>query len=109
MANTFPADFADLEPFADWAIQGETPRYEKRIASTMEELQTFYDAATKRIEDVMAYLEKHEVDDLPEEGVRLLWLYCALITVSFPIEAWRQPRVPDSGAAIINAILEPEI
>ncbi len=109
MPNTFPDEFAELEPFADWATHGETNRYEKRIASTMEELQTFYDAATKRIEDVMAYLEKHDVDDLSEQGQRLLWLYCALITVSFPIEAWRQPRVPDSGAAQIDAIEEPAI
>jgi hypothetical protein len=109
MANIFPPEFTELEPFADWAIHGETNRYEKRIASTMEELQTFYDVATNRIDEVMAYLEGYAVDDLPEEGQRLLWLYCALITVSFPIEAWRQPRVPDSGAAIINAIQEPAI
>jgi len=29
--------------------------------------------------------------------------------VSFPVEAWRQPRVPDSGAASIDAIYEPAI
>lgn len=109
MANVFPPEFAELERFADWAIHGETNRYEKRIASTMEELQTFYDAATKRVDEVTAYLERHAVHDLPDEGRRLLWLYCALITVSFPIEAWRQPRVPDSGAAVINAIQEPAI
>ena len=109
MTNVFPPQFSELEPFADWAIHGETNRYEKRIASTMDELQTFYDAAQPKMDDAMKYLEQRSVDQLPEEGKRLLWLYCALITVSFPIEAWRQPRVPDSGAAIINAIQEPAI
>ncbi len=109
MANVFPPGFAALEPFADWAIHGETNRYEKRVASTMGELQTFYDVATTRLDDAMAYLEKYAVEDLPEDGRRLLWLYCALITVSFPVEAWRQPRVPDAGAASINAISEPAI
>ena len=66
MANIFPPEFTELEPFADWAIHGETNRYEKRIASTMEELQTFYDVATNRIDEVMAYLEGYAVDDLPE-------------------------------------------
>jgi hypothetical protein len=109
MANVLPAEFADLEPFADWAIYGERARYAKRIASTMGELQAFYDAAFPRIDDALNYLEKYAVDDLSEEGQRLLWLYCALVTVSLPVEAWRQPRVPDSGASSIDAILEPAI
>ena len=107
MARTFPEEFADLEPFADWAIHGEGARYAKRIASTMDELQVFYDAAFARIDDALAYLERYEVDALSEEGQRLLWLYCALATVAFPVEAWRQPRVPDAGAASIDPVSEP--
>ena len=109
MADVFPAGFSDLEPFADWAIHGERARYAKRIASTMDELQTFYDAAFERIDAALGYLERYQVDDLPEEGKRLLWLYCALATVAFPVEAWRQPRVPDAGASSIDAVLEPVI
>jgi hypothetical protein len=33
----------------------------------------------------------------------------SLITVSFPIEAWKQPRVPDSGATYLDCIREPVI
>ena len=109
MSTIFPDGFAELEPFADWAVHGERARYAKRIACTMDELQTFYDAAFPRVEDAMAYLEQYEVEALPEEGKRLLWLFCALVTVSFPVEAWRQPRVPDSGAASIDTVLEPPI
>jgi len=109
MANVLPAGFEDLEPFADWGIHGERARYAKRLASTMQQLQTFYDAAFPRTDDALAYLEKYAVDDLPEEGQRLLWLYCSLVTVSLPVEAWRQPRVPDSGASSIDAVLEPVI
>jgi len=109
MANVLPAGFSDLEPFADWAIHGERARYARRIESTMDELQAFYDAAMARIDDALAYLEKYPVEELSEEGQRLLWLYCALATVAFPVEAWRQPRVPDAGAASIDAVLEPAI
>ena len=109
MANVLPAEFADLEPFAEWAVHGERARYAKRISSTMNELQSFYDAAFARIDDALAYLERFEVEALPEEGKRLLWLYCALATVAFPVEAWRQPRVPDSGASSIDAVFEPAI
>jgi len=109
MANVLPAEFVDLEPFADWAIHGERARYAKRVSSTMDQLQAFYDAAFPRIDDALKYLEKYEVDALSEEGQRLLWLYCSLVTVSLPVEAWRQPRVPDAGASSIDAIFEPAI
>jgi hypothetical protein len=104
-----PAAFSDLEPFADWALPGEGPRYDKRLASTMDELQAFYDAAMPRIEEACQYLEQYAIDDLPQEGVNLLWLYCSVVTVSFPVEVWRQPRVPDSGAAMLDAVIEPAV
>ena len=47
---TLPAEFADLEPFADWCLETEAERYAKRLASTMDELQAFYDAAFPRLE-----------------------------------------------------------
>ena len=109
MPDTLPTDFAGLEPFTDWAIPTERARYDKRIASTMDEMQAFYDAAFPRMEDALSYLEQYEMDALPEDAKRLLWLYCALVTVSFPVEVWRQPRVPDSGAATFDAVLEPAV
>jgi hypothetical protein len=107
--DTLPTDFADLEPFGAWAIPTERARYDKRVASTMEEMQAFYDAAFPRMEDALSYLEQYEMDALPEDAKRLLWLYCALVTVSFPVEVWRQPRVPDSGASTFDAVLEPAV
>jgi hypothetical protein len=107
--DTLPTDFADLEPFAAWAIPTERARYDKRVASSMEEMQAFYDAAFPRMEEALAYLEQYEMDALPEDAKRLLWLYCSLVTVSFPVEVWRQPRVPDSGASTFDAVLEPAV
>jgi hypothetical protein len=106
---SLPTEFADLEPFADWALQGEGPRYAKRLASSMDELQAFYDAAFPRMEEAMAYLEQFSMDALPDDAKHLLWLYCALVTVSFPVEVWRQQRVPDSGASTFDAVLEPAV
>jgi hypothetical protein len=109
MSNVFPAEFADLEPFAEWAIPTERARFAKRLSSKMEDLQAFYDAAFPRLADAVSYLEKHEVDALPEEGQRLLWLCCALCTASFPVEVWRQARVPDSGSCSLDAVVEPAV
>jgi hypothetical protein len=109
MTSTLPSEFADLEPFADWAIPTERARYDKRVASTMDELTAFYDAAFPRLDDAMSYLEQFSMDALPEDAQRLLWLYCALCTASFPVEVWRQPRVPDSGSSSFDAVLEPAV
>lgn len=105
--STLPADFADLEPFAGWALPTERARYAKRLASTMDELQAFYDAAFPRLDDALAYLDGFALDALPEDATRLMWLFSALVTVSFPVEVWRQPRVPDSGASTFDSVFEP--
>ena len=102
-----PAEFADLEPYAAWGLPTERERYAKRLASTMDELQAFYDAAFPRLEDATGYLDQFPLDALPDDARRLLWVYSALVTVSFPVEVWRQPRVPDSGASSFDAVLEP--
>jgi hypothetical protein len=110
MPNPLPAEFADLEPFSEWAIPTERARYAKRLASTMDELQSFYDAAFPRVDDALAYLDQFDdLDAMPDDAQHLLWLYCSLTTVSFPVEVWRQSRVPDSGAATFDAVLEPAV
>ena len=104
---TFPAEFADLEPFADWALPSEADRYAKRLASSMDELQAFYDAAFPRLEESTDYLKSVALDGISDEDQHLLWMFSALVTVSFPVEVWRQARVPDSGASSIDVVVEP--
>jgi hypothetical protein len=104
-----PAEFADLEPYLEWDLDTEPERYAKRLASTMAEMQAFYDVAFPRMEEVIAYCDKFPLDDLPEDARILMHLMQSLIMVSFPVEAWKQPRVPDSGAAWVELIREPVI
>ena len=106
---TFPAEFADLEPLAEWALERERERYAKRLASTMDELQAFYDVAFTRLDDAVSYLDEFELTALPDDAKRLLWLCYSLVNVSFPVEVWRQARVPDSGAASMDVIVEPAV
>jgi hypothetical protein len=109
MPNILPAAYADLEPFADWAIPTERARFAKRLASTMDEMQAFYDAAFARLEEASEYFKKVPLDGISDEDKHLLWLFASLVTVSFPVEVWRQPRVPDSGAASFDAVYEPAV
>jgi hypothetical protein len=104
-----PTEFGDLEPFADWSLESEAERYAKRLSSTLDELQAFYDAAFPRLEDAMAYVDQFEFTALPQSAARLLWLCYSLVNASFPVEVWRQPRVPDSGAASLDMLVEPAV
>ncbi|HEX9316447.1 MAG TPA: hypothetical protein VGA71_13695 [Actinomycetota bacterium] len=103
-----PNEFADLEHFAErWCLPSEPERYAKRLASSMPEMLELYGAVTPRAEEAMSYLEKFPIHDLPEEGTNLLHLLYSMIMVSFPAEAWGQPRIPDSGSVSFDCFVEP--
>jgi hypothetical protein len=109
MSTYLPDAFSDLEPFGDWSLATERERYGKRLSSTMDELQAFYDAVFPRLTDAVTYLGQFELDALPENASHLLWLCYSVVNASFPVEVWRQPRVPDSGAASIDLVVEPAV
>jgi len=103
-----PAEFADLEPWvAEWCLDSEPERYAKRLSSSMDEIQAFYDAVYPRAEAAMTYLEKFPLDDLPEDAWRLLKLLYSLILMSFAVEIWKQPYIPDTGTAEFALEIEP--
>jgi hypothetical protein len=106
--SLLPSEFSDLEPFAaKWCLATEHDRYAVRLSSTMDEMQAFYDACFPRAEAAIEYCDQFPLDEMPDDALNLLRLLYSLITISFPVEAWRQPHVPDSGAAYLDLVLEP--
>ena len=106
--NLLPPQFSDLEPFAkDWCLASEPERYAKRLASTMNEMQAFYDVVFPRAEAAMAYLDELPLHELPEDARRLLHLLYSLIMVSFAVEIWKQPYIPDTGTSQFELKIEP--
>ena len=90
-----PEPFRDLEPFAGWALATERERNCKRLASTMEEIQAFYDAILPRMEAVIAYLNQFPLDAMPADAQRLLSLTFSLAEISTAVELFKQPSVVD--------------
>lgn len=100
MSALLPPEFEDLEQFAeDWCLATEEERWEKRLASSMPEMQAFYDAAFPRLKDAMKHLDGHPLAELPDAERRLLELLYSLVMIAMAIEVWHQPRVIDSGDA----------
>lgn len=106
--SLLPPAFSDLEPFAEsWCLATERERYAKRLDSTMEQLQSFYDAVLPRVEEAIAYCDKFPLDHMPNDARRLLLLLYSFVTVSFPIEVWRQPYVLDCRTCSLDVEIEP--
>ncbi|MDQ2648527.1 MAG: hypothetical protein M3Z03_03105 [Actinomycetota bacterium] len=108
MSGQLPAAFADLEPFIEWAIPTEEERYQKRLASTIEELRAFFDAIGPRAAEAREYLDKQYGRDMSIEDQRLLWMMFSLICISYAVEVFGVPAVPDSGSAYIVRSGEPQ-
>jgi hypothetical protein len=103
-----PSAFAELEPFAEaWCLPTERERWAQRLSSSMDEMQTFYDAIFPHVQEAIAHCDKFPLDDLPGDVANLLRLVYSFVIVSFPIELWRQPHVPDTSGTSFDRTSEP--
>jgi hypothetical protein len=108
VTTMLPPDFADLEPYATkWCLPTEPQRLAERMSSSMDEMHAFYDAITPRADAAMVHLEQFPLHDLADEETNLLHLLYSMIQISFPVEAWGQPNVPDTGSATFDCMVEP--
>lgn len=108
MSALLPDEFADLEPFAEaWCLATEPERWERRLATSMEDLRAFYDAAFPRAEEAIAYCDRFDLHALPEPAARLLELLHSLALVSYAIEVWGEQVPLHTGAAVIDRISVP--
>lgn len=91
-----PDQFEDLEPFVRaWALATERERNRKRLSSTMEEVQAFYETMLPRMEAVIEYLHQFSLGNMPEEAKRLFYLALSLAEVAPAVELFKQPSVVD--------------
>jgi hypothetical protein len=108
--SALPTGFEDLEPFVeDWAKPTRAERYEVRLAKPFEQTCEFYDAIAARAEEAVAHLDALDVDALPEDATRLLHLLYSMILVSYAVNVFHQPKIPDSGAAFFDMVSEPAV
>ena len=104
-----PSQFAALEPYAQkWCLATEAERYRERLSSSMTEMQAFYDTIVPRAEEAIAYCDQFPLDNMPGDALNLLHLLYSMVMVSFPVEAWGQARIPDTGAAFLDLVIEPK-
>jgi hypothetical protein len=108
--GALPAAFTELEPWVEeWARPTRAERYATRLSKTYEELGEFYDAVARRAEEAIAYLDTLDINDLPPDAGRLLQLLHSFLLVSYAVNIFQQPRIPDAGAAFFDMVAEPAV
>ena len=90
--SLLPDEFRDLERFEAWVLETERERNALRVASSMERIRDFYDAMKPRMDQVVAYLDKFPLGEMPDEARRLLLLGLSLMEVSNAVEMFGRPE-----------------
>jgi hypothetical protein len=90
-----PEQFKDLERFVAWSLPTERERNARRLASSMAEINEFYNAMVPRTDAILEHLDRFELGKLPEREQRLLNLALALAEVANAVELYKNPAVID--------------
>lgn len=105
-----PEAFAELEPFvADWAKPTRAERYAARLSKPFPELTEFYDAVAPHAEAAIEHLDQGDLGSLDPADTRLLQLLYSFILVSYAVNIFDQPKIPDSGSAFFDCVVEPAV
>jgi len=91
-----PAEFASLEPYLGWALESERQRVDRKLASSADEIQSFYDAMMGRIDEVLDHLDGNRGGEMSAPDRRLHSLHLlvlSLVEVSTFVELYglREP------------------
>ena len=105
-----PEGFSELEQWVDdWALATRAERYAARLGVPYHQLVAFYDGIAPHAERAIAYLDGLDVNDLGDEATRLMHLLFSMILVSYAVNIFKQNRIPDSGAAFFEMVVEPAL
>ncbi|MFI4986112.1 MAG: hypothetical protein ACHQF3_01605 [Alphaproteobacteria bacterium] len=98
--NPLPPAFGDLAPYVKaWALASERERYFKLLASSLDELRIFHDAMFPRSEEIIAYLSRFPLDDLPADARVLYELMTTFVETAYPIDLkWKQTDIENGTA-----------
>lgn len=66
-------------------------------------------AIAPRAQEAIAYLNRLDINALPDNAERLLHLLYSMILVSYAVNVFKRNRIPDSGAAFFEMVAEPAV
>jgi hypothetical protein len=107
MNASLPPEFSQLEHVVpNGLIEDGHKCYEKRVNSSVDEIQALYDEVFPQAEEAVAYMiDKFEyAEPLHQDVANLRNVPYSLITVSLAVEVCKQPRVKHSANTILTGV-----
>ncbi|MEM7541439.1 MAG: hypothetical protein AAF384_07595 [Pseudomonadota bacterium] len=98
MSGALPDGFGDLETWVDeWSLATQNARWDKRLASSKEEITAFYEAVSPRVEAILDHADGFALGALPEDSERLYDLALMVAEIAPNVELYQgDPNVPYS-------------
>ena len=84
-----PEPFSDLEPYLPWSLPTERERMVRRKTIAMDEIIDFHGEMSKRLEDIIVYLNQYPYAEMPEDAQRLCDMALSLVEVSNLVEMYK--------------------
>lgn len=88
---TLPEPFRDLEPYLAWALPTERERIARRVATPMDEIIEFHGVLSKRLEEIVGYLNQYPYSEMPPDAQSLCDLALSLVEVCMLVEMYKDP------------------
>ena len=88
---TLPEAFCDLEPYLEWSLPTERERIARRVATPMDEIIEFHGVMSKRLEEVIVYLNQYPYTEMPADAQCLCDMALSLVEVSMLVEMYKDP------------------
>ena len=89
--SRLPEAFRDLEAYSEWSLPSERERIAKRVSTPMPEIIEFHGQISKRLEEIITYLNQYPYAQLPPEGRSLCDMALSLVEVSNLVEMYKNP------------------
>lgn len=96
--SKLPEEFAELETrWGDWIIESEPDRVRHRERVPLERLKSFYDDMLPRVDEILKYLDRFALSELPPQPRNLWWLMASLASVGMTLELYGSQQAIPGG------------
>lgn len=90
-------DFSELEALIrDWNFDTVAGRIKKRTESTLDEMQKFHDVMLPRLEEIIKFLNRFPVGEIPEEYQALKNAALCMLHVDRPVNKWKKALLEEA-------------
>ena len=84
------AAMAAIEPFiSEWGLPTAAERVAKRTASSMEEINAFYEAMLPWMEEIINYLNQFHLSNIPAKAEPVAYAALAMCEIDNPVR-WKE-------------------